>query len=71
MGDGQITQKRTAEPVPNVGAVRRIPIMVYKDVTNNLSAAYRGALTQGINYSLSDGSYVVKEGNRVFKREIW
>ena len=71
MGNGEITKERIAEPVPNVGAVRRIPIVVYKDVTNNLSAAYRAALTQGINYSLSDGSYVVKEGNRVFKREIW
>ena len=32
MGDGQITQKRIAEPVPNVGAVRRIPVIYWREI---------------------------------------
>ena len=33
MGDDILTKKRAAEPVPNVGAVRRIPVVVWEEIT--------------------------------------
>ena len=33
MGNEKISKERTAEPVPNVGAVRRIPVVVWEEIT--------------------------------------
>ena len=32
MGNGKIAEERAAEPVPNVGAVRRIPVIYYQQI---------------------------------------
>ena len=60
MGDGQITQKRIAEPVPNVGAVRRIPVIYWREI-KSLSE---------LNTSVEQKS-VVFENSKMYLKELW
>ena len=32
MADGKVAEERTAESIPNVGAVRRIPIIYWREI---------------------------------------
>ena len=35
MGNEEISKERTAEPVSNVGAVRRIPVVVWEEISSD------------------------------------
>ena len=60
MGDGQITQKRIAEPVPNVESVRRIPVVYWREI-KSLSE---------LNTSVEQKS-VVFENSKMYLKELW
>lgn len=64
MGDGQITQKRIAEPVPNVGAVRRIPVVVWEEIKPGMTV--HQCLSTIRQKQRCGVSPIVREGNKIY-----
>ena len=60
MGNGEITKERIAEPVPNVGAVRRIPVIYWREI-KSLSE---------LN-SIVEQQSVVFENGKMYLKELW
>lgn len=75
MGNGNIPQKRTAKPIPNVGAVRHIPVIYYKDITDELSKLFIRQLPIGTTYyalpAIKKAQILLREKNRVYQQEVW
>ena len=60
MGNGKVAEERAAEPVPNVGAVRRIPVIYWREI-KSLSE---------LNTSVEQKS-VVFENSKMYLKELW
>ena len=59
MGNGKVAEERAAEPVPNVGAVRRIPVIYWREI-KSLSE---------LNTSVEQES-VVFENSKMYLKEL-
>ena len=70
MGNGKVAKERTAEPVPNVGAVRRIPIVCWIEV--DLKKHLEHVISYA-NYLERNGKepYMKTQGEKVYLVAIW
>jgi hypothetical protein len=59
MADGKVAKERTTEPIPNVGAIRRIPVIYWREI-KSLSELH----------SIVEQQSVVFENSKMYLKEL-